>query len=102
MWFGDYVTMKWWDGLWLNESFATMMAYLMMNYIKEKLDFEAVDGISLMLVRKQRGYKEDKRSTTHPIHGEVISTSKADSIFDGITYAKGCSVLMQLYHLIGH
>ena len=44
MWFGDYVTMKWWDGLWLNESFATMMAYFVMNFISDKLDFEAVDG----------------------------------------------------------
>ncbi len=53
-------------------------------------------------MRKFWGYLDDEEVTTHPIACEVANTSKADSIFDGITYSKGASVLKQLYYIIGH
>lgn len=102
MWFGNYVTMKWWNDLWLNESFADFARYLCQHMIDKDLPFETTDSWTNMLVRKGWGYLEDKRVTTHPIACEVENTSKADSIFDGITYAKGAAVLKQLYFLIGH
>ncbi len=93
MWFGNFVTMKWWNDLWLNESFADFARYLCQHMIDKDLPFETTDSWTNMLVRKGWGYLEDKRVTTHPIACEVENTSKADSIFDGITYAKGAAVL---------
>ena len=66
------------------------------------MPFETTDSWTNMLIRKGWGYLEDKRISTHPIACVVENTSKADSIFDGITYAKGAAVLKQLYFLIGH
>lgn len=102
MWFGDLVTMKWWNDLWLNESFADFMCYLCQSFIDKKIPVETTDAWTNMLKRKAWGYLEDQRSTTHPIACVVENTSKADSIFDGITYSKGAAVLKQLYYLIGH
>ena len=101
MWFGDLVTMKWWDDLWLNESFADMMCYYSLYKISDELPFETIDYMSLFNERKGKGYKEDQMSTTHPIYVDVPNTSKAESIFDGITYCKGASVIKQLLFLIG-
>jgi len=102
MWFGNLVTMKWWNDLWLNESFADFTCYLAMANFNKQLPFPASDGWIMMNLRKGWGYAEDMAITTHPIACEVSSTDKADSIFDGITYSKGASVLKQLYFLIGH
>ena len=66
------------------------------------MPFETVDSWCSFLKNKAWGYQEDKRDTTHPIASVVENTSKADSIFDGITYSKGAAVLKQLYFLIGH
>ena len=97
MWFGDLVTMKWWDGLWLNESFATYMAALSRGratrYTRAWQSFFAD--------MKQWAYTEDQRATTHPIEGEVPDTGQAFANFDGITYGKGASVLKQLAYLLG-
>ena len=93
MWFGNYVTMKWWNDLWLNESFADLARFLVMAHINKDMPFETVDSWTNMLRRKAWGYTEDQRETTHPIACTVTNTSKADSIFDGITYSKGCAVL---------
>lgn len=101
-WFGDLVTMKWWNDLWLNESFADFCCYLSMSVINQKLPFPVSDGWSMFQDRKSNGYNEDSEISTHPIAAEVDSTDKADSIFDGITYSKGASTLKQLYYLIGH
>jgi len=102
-WFGDLVTMKWWNDLWLNESFADYMCYLALaNIPKESIPVPFVDGWSMFQTRKTWGYTDDSDITTHPIAGKVDSTDKADSIFDGITYSKGAAVLKQLYFLIGH
>lgn len=102
MWFGDLVTMKWWNDLWLNESFADFMCYLCQSHIDQKIPVGTTDAWTNMLKRKGWGYQEDQRPTTHPIACVVENTSTADSIFDGITYSKGAAVLKQLYYLIGH
>ena len=102
MWFGNMVTMKWWDGLWLNESFADFSSLLCLSQIFESLSFENMDPRLILYARKQWGYLCDNCVTTHAIAGEIEDTNKADSIFDGITYSKGYASLMQLYHLIGY
>jgi aminopeptidase N len=102
MWFGNLVTLKWWNDLWLNESFADFACYLCGHEIEKYLDFPISDSMTMMCIRKNWGYNEDQMITTHPIACEVANTSKAESIFDGITYSKGASVLKQLYFLLGH
>lgn len=101
-WFGDYVTMKWWNDLWLNESFADFACYLAMSFINNKFDFPTIDGWTMFNGRKWKGYDEDSQITTHSITGEVENTDVAESIFDGITYSKGASVLKQLYFLVSY
>jgi len=92
MWFGDLVTMRWWNDLWLNESFATYMAYLCLDgatrFDSAWQDFNAS--------WKQFAYRQDQLVTTHPISGEVPDTDATFLNFDGITYGKGASVLKQL------
>jgi len=101
MWFGDLVTMRWWNDLWLNESFADFMAFFCISKIRHKLDTPLIDPWVSFIDRKSWGYSEDQLKTTHPIACEVINTEKARSIFDGITYSKGGAVLKQLLCLIG-
>jgi aminopeptidase N len=98
MWFGDYVTMKWWNGLWLNESFATYMASLSLS---KSPDYSKNAWLRFYEGMKNWAYWEDQLVTTHPIEVEVENTDKAFSIFDGITYGKGASVLKQFHYLIG-
>jgi aminopeptidase N len=97
MWFGDLVTMRWWDDLWLNESFATFMSFLALD---EATRFHAAwqyfNG-----TLKPLAYRDDQRVTTHPIAAEVRDTDEAELGFDGITYEKGASVLKQLVATIG-
>ncbi|MGE4133069.1 MAG: aminopeptidase N [Bdellovibrionales bacterium] len=92
MWFGDIVTMKWWNDLWLNESFATAMAAIAMHegteFKESWQDFFADD--------KTWAYWEDSLVTTHPIEGNVQTVKQAFATFDGITYGKGASVIKQL------
>ena len=102
MWFGNLVTLKWWNDLWLNESFADFVCYLSGHFIQDKLGFESIDFMTELCIRKNWGYNEDQMVTTHPIACEVSNTSKAESIFDGITYSKGASVMKQLYFILGH
>lgn len=97
MWFGNLVTMDWWNDLWLNESFATFMANTGLYYNTEYTETWS----SFFSRRKQWGYSEDQWRTTHPIEGLIPSTTVATSSFDGITYAKGASSLKQLVFLIG-
>lgn len=96
MWFGDLVTMKWWDDLWLNESFADFMSYAAMVKATE---FE--DAWEEFYVRKEWAYYQDQLSTTHPIATSAEDTDVAFSNFDGISYSKGASVLKQLLFYIG-
>ncbi len=96
MWFGNLVTMQWWNGLWLNESFATFMATLAM--------LEATEFTEAWLVSYHRtigAYRADERDTTHPIELPIPDTDSAFANFDAITYSKGSAVLSQLNHLVG-
>ena len=96
MWFGDLVTMKWWNDLWLNESFADYLSYFAMS--KGKLFSDALEH---MYARKEWAYQQDQYSTTHPIASSARDTIEAFSNFDGISYSKGASVLRQLQYFIG-
>jgi aminopeptidase N len=97
MWFGDLVTMRWWNGLWLNESFATYMANLA---IAEASDFENTWDV-FYSGTKQWAYRSDDSVNTHAIELPVPSTGDALTNFDGITYGKGASVLKQLPYYLG-
>jgi aminopeptidase N len=97
MWFGDLVTMRWWDDLWLNESFAELMGFLTVDratrFEGAWLDFSAS--------RKAWGYRADQLPSTHPVQGDVPDNRSALLNFDGISYAKGASVLRQLMATVG-
>jgi len=101
MWFGNAVTMEWWDGLWLNESFADFVCYMAWDAITPKFDFPVYSAWLEFMKRKGWGYKEDQEKTTHKICGCVPDTDSADSIFDGITYSKGAASLRHLVALVG-
>ena len=96
-WFGNLATMKWWNGLWLNESFAAFMATLATS---EATEFTNA-WRSFYASGKQSAYRADQRVTTHPIEVPVPSTANAFDNIDAITYSKGASVLKQLRHLLG-
>jgi aminopeptidase N len=97
MWFGNLVTMNWWNDLWLNESFADFMAAFALEHDKSyKQDVRAFG-----FARKAWAYWADQLPTTHPIQSEVEDTLVARTIFDGISYGKGAAVLKQLYFIIG-
>jgi aminopeptidase N len=98
MWFGDLVTMAWWDDLWLNESFAE---YLGTRVTAEATRFSAA-WTTFAMRRKAWGYGADQRPSTHPVApDDVADTALALLNFDGISYAKGASVLRQLVAWVG-
>ena len=97
MWFGDLVTMRWWDDLWLNESFAEWACY---HAQVNATDFtDAWTGFAN--ARKQTGYRQDQMPTTHPIAADNYDLQAVEVNFDMITYAKGASVLKQLVAWVG-
>jgi aminopeptidase N len=97
MWFGDLVTMKWWQDLWLNESFAEWASYLSVSestkYTNAWTEFNSV--------RKNWAYRVDQMTSTHPIAVEMEDLDAVRTNFDGISYAKGASVLQQLVAHVG-
>ncbi len=97
MWFGDLVTMKWWDDLWLNESFAEWACYHAEAEATEYV--ESWTGFAN--ARKQTGYRQDQQPTTHPIAADNYDLQAVEVNFDMITYAKGASVLKQLVAWVG-
>ncbi|WP_029088276.1 aminopeptidase N [Brevibacterium album] len=97
MWFGDYVTMRWWDDLWLKESFADYMGGLA---LAEATEFS--DGwVTFALRRKDWAYRQDQYPTSHPVVADIPDVEAAKLNFDGITYAKGASVLKALVAYVG-
>ena len=97
MWFGDLVTMKWWDDLWLNESFAEWACY---HAEVEATEYDdAWTGFAN--ARKQTGYRQDQMPSTHPIAADNHDLHAVEVNFDMITYAKGASVLKQLVAWVG-
>src|SRR5204862_2991819 len=92
MWFGNLVTMRWWDDLWLNESFAEWACYHAEAKATSYVD--AWTGFANM--RKQRGYRADQLPSTHPIATDMVDLHAVEVNFDMITYAKGAAVLKQL------
>ena len=97
MWFGNLVTMRWWDDLWLNESFAELMGFHTADVATR---FKG-GWTAFCTGRKAWGYRADQLPTTHPISGPVADNRSALLNFDGISYAKGASVLRQLMVLVG-
>ena len=97
MWFGNLVSPKWWNGLWLNESFATYMAFVAMA---EATEFKEA-WENFFTSDKRWAYWEDQLVTTHPIELPVASTGQAFANFDGITYGKGAAALKQLSFYVG-
>ena len=98
MWFGDLVTMTWWDDLWLNESFATYMAS---HSSAEATRFRNA-WVRFALGTKAAAASQDQLPSTHPISADIVDTDAVRLHFDGITYAKGASVLKQLVAWVGH
>jgi len=96
-WFGDLVTMKWWEDLWLNESVAEFAGFLA---AAEATRFTQV-WVAFCGGRKIWGYGQDQLPSTHPIAANVSTLSQAEANFDGISYAKGASVLKQLVSYVG-
>lgn len=97
MWFGDLVTPKWWDDLWLKESFAEFMgADSSVGATEYKEAWVNFAGN-----RKNWAYAQDQLPTTHPIKADIPDVDAARQNFDGITYAKGAAVLKQLVHFVG-
>ncbi|TDE26338.1 aminopeptidase N [Actinomadura sp. 6K520] len=97
MWFGDLVTMRWWDDLWLNESFATYMSVLCMA---EATHWTSV-WTTFANLEKAWAYRQDQLPSTHPIAADIPDIRAVEVNFDGITYAKGASVLKQLVAYVG-
>jgi aminopeptidase N len=97
MWFGDLVTMNWWNGLWLNESFATLMSSIA---VSEATEFDDL-WHDFYLSENLTAISADKAVSTHPIEVPVLSSNDFFNVFDAITYDKGASVLNQLSHYIG-
>lgn len=97
MWFGDLVTMKWWNDLWLNESFATWSSAQAQTEVSEF----TTAWVTFAHVEKAWAYAQDQMSSTHPISTDASDIETVDQNFDGITYAKGASVLKQLAAYVG-
>ena len=97
MWFGDLVTMRWWDDLWLNESFATYISTLCQSLATRWTDA----WTTFANVEKTWAYRQDQLPSTHPIATDAPDVQTAEVNFDGITYAKGASVLKQLGAYVG-
>ncbi|MEZ5128757.1 MAG: aminopeptidase N [Micropruina glycogenica] len=100
MWFGDLVTMTWWDDLWLNESFAEWASHFAQDEISRR--HGGTDPWAAFCnARKTWAYRQDQLPSTHPIAADMVDLEAVELNFDGITYAKGASALRQLVAFVG-
>ncbi|WP_016698024.1 aminopeptidase N, partial [Actinoalloteichus spitiensis] len=97
MWFGDLVTMRWWNDLWLNESFATWASVLAQAEATEYTHA----WTTFANIEKSWAYRQDQLPSTHPVAADIPDLHAVEVNFDGITYAKGASVLKQLVAYVG-
>ncbi|WP_446664375.1 aminopeptidase N [Flexivirga sp. B27] len=97
MWFGDLVTMQWWDDLWLNESFAEWAS----TWCQAEVTQWDTAWTTFSSSEKTWAYKQDQLSSTHPVYANMRHLEDVEANFDGITYAKGASVLKQLVAYVG-
>jgi aminopeptidase N len=97
MWFGDLVTMRWWDDLWLNESFATWASVICQASATEYTG----SWTTFANVEKSWAYRQDQLPSTHPVAADIPDLAAVEVNFDGITYAKGASILKQLVAYVG-
>ncbi len=97
MWFGDLVTMRWWDDLWLNESFATYASVVCQS---EATKYRTA-WTTFANIEKTWAYRQDQLPSTHPVAADIPDVEAVEVNFDGITYAKGASVLKQLAAYVG-
>ena len=96
MWFGDLVTMKWWNGIWLNEAFATFMEMKCTDAFRPEWDRWTDFGIS-----RSAAYDTDSLASTRPVEFEVVSPAEAEGMFDILTYEKGAAVVRMLEQYLG-
>ena len=96
MWFGDLVTMRWWNGIWLNEAFATFMEMMTTDAFRPMWDRWTEFGVA-----RSMAFDTDSLSTTRPIEYEVVTAEDAEGMFDILTYEKGASVVRMLQQYLG-
>jgi aminopeptidase N len=97
MWFGNLVTMTWWDDLWLNESFATWASLVALT---EATRWHGA-WITFAQQDKAWAYRQDQLPSTHPVVADIVDVASVEVYFDGITYEKGAAVLRQLVAFVG-
>lgn len=96
MWFGDLVTMRWWNGIWLNEAFATFMEVKATDAFRPEWDVWTTFGLS-----RTAAFETDALRSTRPVEYEVVTAADAEGMFDVLTYEKGCSVVRMLEQYLG-
>jgi tricorn protease interacting factor F2/3 len=96
-WFGDLVTMRWWDDLWLNESFATFMDHKMLERLRPEWD----NWMNFLRLHTFRSLNADALSGTHPIQASVKTVNEIVAMFDEISYGKGASILRMIEAYVG-
>ena len=96
MWFGDLVTMKWWNGIWLNEAFATFMEVMASDSFRPEWDVWTTFGLA-----RAAAFDTDALASTRPIEYEVLTAADSEGMFDILTYEKGASVVRMLEQYLG-